>query len=107
MMGVRAADAAVRAAEAGADVVGANCGEGPAAVAAGLEAMRPVTDLPLLAQANAGIPQVAHGAGTTWDVTPEQMPSTSGSSWSSARGSSAAAAARSDHIRAIVRVVRG
>ncbi|HHX64329.1 MAG TPA: hypothetical protein GX702_05510 [Chloroflexi bacterium] len=74
MMGLRPEDAVQRAIEAGADVVGANCGDGPAAVVAALEAMRQVTDLPLMAQSNAGIPQMGHGAGDTlWDVTPEQM----------------------------------
>lgn len=72
MMGLRAADAALRAAEAGANVVGANCGDGPEAVRVALEAMHAASDLPLLAQANAGIPQ-SEGGVTIWDVTPEEM----------------------------------
>ena len=54
-------------------MVGANCGDGPAAIIAGLEGMQGATDLPLLAQSNAGIPQVGANAETVWDVTPEQM----------------------------------
>lgn len=41
---------------AGADAVGANCGVGPESAYAALERMRRGTDLPLIAQPNAGIP---------------------------------------------------
>lgn len=41
---------------AGADAVGANCGVGPESAFAALERMRRGTDLPLIAQPNAGIP---------------------------------------------------
>lgn len=73
MMGLRPDDAARRVLEAGADVVGANCGDGPAAIVAALEAMRDATPLPLMVQSNAGIPQMGHGSETVWDVTPEGM----------------------------------
>ncbi|HHX44341.1 MAG TPA: hypothetical protein GX714_10205 [Chloroflexi bacterium] len=73
MMGLRPADAAQRAAEAGAHAVGANCGEGPAAIVAALTGMREAVDLPLIAQANAGVPQVGAEESTIWDVTPEQL----------------------------------
>jgi 5-methyltetrahydrofolate--homocysteine methyltransferase len=73
MMGLKAEDAARRAEEAGADVVGANCGDGPPAILAALEQMRTATDLPLLAKSNAGIPQAGEGGQALWDVTPEQM----------------------------------
>ena len=73
IMGSRPGDAARRAADAGAHAVGANCGDGPAAVLAGLTGMREAVDLPLIAQANAGIPQVGAGGTSVWDVTPEQM----------------------------------
>ena len=73
MMGLSPEDAAKQAEEAGADVVGANCGEGPEAIRAALEGMRKVTGLPLMAQANAGIPRAdARGQGV-WDVTSEEM----------------------------------
>lgn len=73
MMGLRPEVAARRAREEGADAVGANCGDGPAAILAALEKMRGATDLPLIAQSNAGIPQVGADRETVWDVTPEQM----------------------------------
>jgi len=73
LMGVRAADAARRLQEEGADIVGANCGEGPAAIEAALRAMRPETDLPLAAQSNAGIPHLGEGGVTEWDVAPEEL----------------------------------
>jgi len=73
MMGLKPDVAAKRVQEAGGDVVGANCGDGPAAIIAALEGMEAATDLPLLAQSNAGIPQMGENAETIWDVTPEQM----------------------------------
>jgi len=73
MMGLTPRDAVLRAEEAGADAVGANCGDGPAAIAAALMGMKDVATRPLIAKSNAGIPQVGVGATTTWDVTPEQM----------------------------------
>jgi len=73
IMGLRPAMAAQRALEAGASVVGANCGDGPEAIIAGLEGMRGVTDLPLMAQANAGVPRAGEHAAAIWDVTPGQM----------------------------------
>ena len=73
MMGLRPEVAATRMAEIGVDAVGANCGDGPAAIVAALGKMREATDLPLIAQANAGIPQIGQDAQTLWDVTPAQM----------------------------------
>jgi 5-methyltetrahydrofolate--homocysteine methyltransferase len=74
MMGLRPQTAAQRVMDEGGHAVGANCGEGPAAVIAALQGMAGVTTLPLIAQANAGVPQVAGHAHTTiWDITPEAM----------------------------------
>lgn len=73
MMGLRPADAARQVEEAGGHAVGANCGEGPAAVLAALEGMRGATTLPLIAQANAGIPHAGEGQTTVWDVAPAEM----------------------------------
>lgn len=73
MMGLRPGDAARRAAEAGAHAVGANCGDGPDAVRVALAGMREAVDLPLIAQANAGIPQMGAESTPVWDVTPERM----------------------------------
>lgn len=73
MMGLRPAVAAESLQEAGADAVGANCGDGPAAILAALQGMQGATTLPLIAQANAGIPRAEGEGQTVWDVTPEQL----------------------------------
>jgi 5-methyltetrahydrofolate--homocysteine methyltransferase len=73
MMGVTPAQAAARAQGLGIAGVGANCGEGPAAVALALEQMYAVTTLPLVAQANAGIPQLGEGARAQWDIGAEEL----------------------------------
>jgi 5-methyltetrahydrofolate--homocysteine methyltransferase len=68
MMGVAPGDAAAGAAEAGADIVGANCGQGMAQMANIVRAMRAaVPDKPILVQANAGMPKNVDGV----DVFPE------------------------------------
>jgi 5-methyltetrahydrofolate--homocysteine methyltransferase len=74
MMGVRPADAVRELAVAGVDAVGANCGRGPeemASIAAQLaEARR--NGLLLVAQSNAGLPQVV-GDHFEYDATPAEM----------------------------------
>ncbi|MBZ5584451.1 MAG: homocysteine S-methyltransferase family protein [Acidobacteriia bacterium] len=75
MMGVRPDRAAKEAAAAGADIVGANCGNGIAnmiAIAGQMRAAAPST--PLLIQANAGVPVVEDGK-TVFKETPEYMAS--------------------------------
>ena len=74
MMGVRPADAVTALAAAGVDVVGANCGRGPeemAAIAAEMVQARP-EGLLLVAQSNAGLPQVV-GDHFEYDATPADM----------------------------------
>jgi 5-methyltetrahydrofolate--homocysteine methyltransferase len=73
IMGLRPEIAAARSQAEGADAVGANCGEGPQAVLAALEGMNEATDLPLIAQANAGVPTADLRGQAVWDVTPEEM----------------------------------
>lgn len=73
MMGLRPDVAAKRVQEAGGDAVGANCGEGPEAIAAALQGMKGATDLPLIAQSNAGVPHWDKDHQSMWDVGPEQM----------------------------------
>ena len=73
MMGLKAADAATHMEALGVSVVGANCGDGPEAVASALQAMRAATSLPLLARSNAGIPQLGAESRTIWDIEAEQM----------------------------------
>ena len=59
MMGNSAEECAVRLAEAGADAVGANCGDiGPLEMAEVVSILRESTSLPVIAQPNAGKPQV-------------------------------------------------
>ena len=71
MMGVRPGDAVTALAAAGVDAVGANCGRGPeemADIAAQLAEARP-EGLLLVAQSNAGLPQVV-GDHFEYDATP-------------------------------------
>lgn len=55
-----------------ADVVGANCGVGPDLMVSIIRRMRNVSDIPLMAQANAGLPRLV-GNQTTYDMTPDLM----------------------------------
>jgi 5-methyltetrahydrofolate--homocysteine methyltransferase len=74
MMGVRPGDAVTTLAEAGVDAVGANCGRGPeemAVIAAQLAEARP-EGLLLVAQSNAGLPQVV-GDHFEYDASPADM----------------------------------
>jgi len=61
MMGVTPADAAKTLADAGADVIGANCGLGVDRVASVCEALVEATDLPIWIKANAGAPVLIEG----------------------------------------------
>ncbi|MDO3377478.1 homocysteine S-methyltransferase family protein [Geoalkalibacter halelectricus] len=56
----------------GVDVIGSNCGLGPEGIVALLEKMRSVSRLPLISQANAGLPQLIDGE-TVFPGTPEEM----------------------------------
>ena len=74
MMGVRPGDAVTELAAEGVDAVGANCGRGPgemATIAAQLVEARP-EGLLLVAQSNAGLPQVV-GDHFEYDATPAAM----------------------------------
>ncbi len=74
MMGVRPVDAVTQLAAAGVDAVGANCGRGPeemAAIAAQMAEARP-EGLLLVAQSNAGLPQVV-GDHFEYDATPADL----------------------------------
>jgi 5-methyltetrahydrofolate--homocysteine methyltransferase len=74
MMGVRPGEAVTALAEAGVEAVGANCGRGPeemAVIATQLAEARP-EGLLLVAQSNAGLPQVV-GDHFEYDATPADM----------------------------------
>jgi 5-methyltetrahydrofolate--homocysteine methyltransferase len=74
MMGVRPADAVTTLAQAGVDAVGANCGRGPGemeAIAAQMVEARP-PGLLLVAQSNAGLPQVV-GDHFEYDASPSDL----------------------------------
>ena len=63
--------AAVTLSSLGANAVGINCSLGPAEVAPLLERMIPWARVPLVVQANAGLPEMRDGA-TTYPVGPEE-----------------------------------
>jgi 5-methyltetrahydrofolate--homocysteine methyltransferase len=64
--------AAITLEAAGANIVGSNCGLGIDGIYEVLRAMRKVTSLPLISQANAGLPLLVHGK-TVFPGTPEEM----------------------------------
>lgn len=64
--------AAITLAAVGADVIGSNCGLGVEGIYDILCRMRNVTDLPLISQANAGLPQLV-GDQTIFPGTPDEM----------------------------------
>ena len=75
MMGVTPEQAAKGAAAAGADIVGANCGNGIANMIQITKRMRAaLPEVPVLIQANAGMPKVVDGE-TVFQETPEYMAS--------------------------------
>jgi methionine synthase I (cobalamin-dependent) len=72
-MGDSAADCAQQLENTGASVVGANCGElTPEETAVVIAEMRTATDLPLLAQPNAGSPELIDGK-TVFGMDPKQF----------------------------------
>jgi homocysteine S-methyltransferase len=66
--------AAARLTAAGADGIGVNCSTGPATVLTAIERMRAVTDLPLVAMPNAGMPRNVDGR-NIYLCSPEYMAS--------------------------------
>jgi len=71
MMGDTAADCARQLADAGADVIGTNCGDvDPAQMAVVVSRLREATSLPVLAEPNAGKPRLV-GDQTVFDMEPE------------------------------------
>lgn len=73
MMGVSPEQAATEMIEAGADIIGTNCGNGIERMIEIVTAMRAVApDTPILVHANAGLPKNVNGA-DTFPETPEDM----------------------------------
>lgn len=72
MMGVDCVRAAGELAAAGADVLGANCGNGMELMIQLVKDYRSATDLPLAVHVNAGVPQLVDGK-TVFQESPESM----------------------------------
>jgi len=73
MMGVSPAEAATACAEAGADIIGTNCGNGLKNMVDIVTQMREaVPDIPILVHANAGLPLIENGE-IRYPETPEYM----------------------------------
>ncbi|HEU5321174.1 MAG TPA: homocysteine S-methyltransferase family protein, partial [Methylomirabilota bacterium] len=72
MWGESPAEVALNLLAAGADVVGMNCGRGPDRAVVIIREMRAVTDAPLVAYPNAGLP-VTTGDTVTYELGPEAM----------------------------------
>lgn len=106
MMGVRPDGAAEGLAEAGAEVVGTNCGLPIEPVIEIVAAMRQATDRPILAHVNAGLPRIIKGQ-IVYPDTPDEM----GPAWprlvaAGANVVGGCCGTGPDHIRAIVRSLR-
>jgi len=72
MWGESPADVARNLLEAGGDIVGMNYGRGPDRAIVIIREMRAVTDAPLIAYPNAGLP-ITKGGQTTYELGPEAM----------------------------------
>jgi len=72
IMGISPEIAAIRLKREGADVIGSNCGQGMEEMILLMKAMRPLTLLPLIAQTNAGLPQLSEGK-VTYPQSPEDF----------------------------------
>ena len=72
MWGESAGEVAKNLLSAGADIVGMNCGRGPDRAIVIIRDMRKVTDAPLIAYPNAGLP-VTTGDTVTYELGPEAM----------------------------------
>lgn len=75
MFGVTPEDAARTLGELGATAVGMNCSTGPQNMIPLVERMRAVTDLPIIAQPNAGLPKPGPGGTAIYDMSPEDFAS--------------------------------
>ena len=92
MWGESPAEVAKSLLAAGADVVGMNCGRGPDRAIVIIREMRAVTDAPLIAYPNAGLP-VTTATRVTYELGPRRWPATTRRCSRPAATSSAPAAA--------------
>ncbi|HCU38683.1 MAG TPA: methionine synthase [Armatimonadetes bacterium] len=107
IMGVKPPHAATALSEAGADVVGANCGCGIDVMIGVIGEMAQATSLPLWAKPNAGLPQLVAGQ-TVFRETPEQMAANVPALIDAgARIVGGCCGTAPDHIRTIATVIRG
>lgn len=74
MMGTTPEQAVAALTDAGADVIGTNCGQGIAGFLPICERYRKATTLPLWIKANAGLPEVVNGK-VTYAMTPDEFAS--------------------------------
>jgi methionine synthase I (cobalamin-dependent) len=74
MMGVTVEQATVELTEAGADVIGSNCGQGIEGFVALCGRMKACTDRPVWIKGNAGLPEMVDGE-TVYKTTPEKFAS--------------------------------
>ena len=107
MMGVTPAQGAVQLADAGADIVGSNCGLAIEQMIEIIAAMRAATDKPIVAHVNAGIPKIERGC-IVYPDTPEHMaPQYTQLVDAGAAIVGGCCGTDPDYIRAIARVLRG
>lgn len=72
MMGAQAGECAAALEDAGADIIGCNCGSGINHVLPAVVALRAATSLPLWVKPNAGLPELEDGR-AVWKQTPEEF----------------------------------
>lgn len=77
MMGTTVEQAAEQLAEAGADAIGANCGQGIEGFVKITARLRAATDLPIWIKPNAGLPQIIEGR-TVYAQTPQKFAEVAG-----------------------------
>ncbi|MGN0157223.1 MAG: homocysteine S-methyltransferase family protein [Lachnospiraceae bacterium] len=73
LFGTDAKTAAIVLSKLGVDAAGANCSTGPKQMACVISEMESVTDIPIIAKPNAGIPYINENKETAYDNTPENF----------------------------------